>query len=107
MTCLAQHQGVFLVLLDLSSAFDTVSHNVLLNRMKNDLGIQGIVIQWFKSYLSCRTSRVCIDGHFSEPQPMDFGLPQGSIVGPLGFTLYVLPVWAYHPVIQSELSYVR
>ena len=51
-----------------------------------------MVLKWFKSYLSDRTSKVCIDGHFSEPQHMDFGLPQGSIVGPLGFTIYVLPV---------------
>ena len=92
MASLAQHQGVFLVLLDLSSAFDTVSHDILLNGLEKDLGIQGNVLLWFKSYLSDRTSRVCIDGQLSKPQQMEFGLPQGSIVRPLGSSLYVLPV---------------
>lgn len=89
---LSQRRGVFLVLLDLSSAFDTVSHTILLKRMESELGMQGTVLNWFKSYLSGRTSSVCINGAFSNPQEMDFGLPQGSIVGPFGFTIYTLPL---------------
>ena len=91
LTRLAQRQGVFLVLLDLSSAFDTISHDILMDRLF-DLGVRDRVLQWFKSYLSNRPSRVCINGVFSEPQTSEIGLPQGSIVGPLGFTIYVLPV---------------
>ena len=79
MASLTQHQGIFLVLSDLS-------------RLEKDLGIQGNVLLWFRSYLSDRTSRVCIDGQLSKPEQMEFGLPQGSIVGPLGFSLYVVPV---------------
>jgi len=89
---LSQRRGVFLVLLDLSSAFDTVSHTILLKRMESELGLKGNVLNWFKSYLSDRTSSVCIDGVFSNPLVIDFGLPQGSIVGPFGFTIYTLPL---------------
>ena len=89
---LSKRRGVFLVLLDLSSAFDTVSHSILLKRMEFELGLKGNVLNWFKSYLSDRTSSVCIDGAFSNPLGIDFGLPQGSIVGPFGFTIYTLPL---------------
>lgn len=92
MKSVSEHKGVFLVLLDLSCAFDTVCHDYLINRLKNDLGIQGNVLQWFSSYLSNRTSTVCVDDCSSILQEMHFGLPQGSVVGPLGFTLYVLPI---------------
>ena len=92
MHSLSLHRGVFLVLLDLSSAFDTVNHDLLVKRMATDLGLGGTVIRWFKSYLSGRTSRVCIDGTLSEPTQLTYGLPQGSIVGPSSFTVYTLPL---------------
>ena len=92
MMSLSQRKGVCLVLLDLSSAFDTISHDIFLDRLKYDLGIDGMVHDWYKSYLSGRTSKVCINDHSSKPRHMKFGLPQGSVVGPLGFTLYILPI---------------
>jgi hypothetical protein len=103
MKCISNRKGVFLVLLDLSSAFDTVSHTIFINRLQTELGIQGNVLKWFQSYLSDRTSRVCIDGSFSDPLELQFGLPQGSIIGPSGFSLYVLPVG--HIIRSFGLSY--
>ena len=103
MSSLSQHRGVFLVLLDLSSAFDTVNHTLLIDRMESELGLKDCVLNWFKSYLSDRTSRVCINGTLSEPMRLAFGVPQGSIVGPSAFTFYTLPLGR---IIQSYgLSY--
>ena len=92
MKCMSQREGVCLVLLDLSSAFDTVSHKVLLRRLADEFGVQGSVLQWVESYLTGRTTRVCIDGVLSEPHVIRFGLPQGSIVGPSMFTIYTHPI---------------
>ena len=54
-----------LVILDLSAAFDTVNHNILIDRLDKDIGIQGIALGWFKSYLSNRSQQVSIDGTLS------------------------------------------
>ena len=83
---------VFMVLLDLSAAFDTIDHGVLLKRMKTDLGISGTALQWFESYLSDRQSRVSITNNYSDPVNLLYGLPQGSILGPLKFVIYTLPL---------------
>ena len=85
-------QGVFLVLLDLSCAFDTVDHVILLSRMEKEIGLSDIALQWLKSYFSNRTSRVRIDGELSAEHVMNYGLPQGSTVGPLSFTVYIIPL---------------
>ena len=88
---MSKRKGVFLVLLDLSSAFDTISHPILLSRL-HQLGIRGAVLKWMESYLSGRSSRVLIDGAQSEPRAMQYGLPQGSIVGPSAFNIYTIPI---------------
>jgi hypothetical protein len=85
-------RGVFLVLLDLSAAFDTVNHNRLLTRMSHEIGATGIALDWLKSYFTGRTTSVGIDGIYSIPKTMDYGLPQGSILGPRGFTVYTIPI---------------
>ena len=87
MTSLHKQQGVFVVLLDLSAAFDTVEHSVLVKRMANETGLTGTALKWYISYFTGRMTRVCIDGVFSEPI-MNYGLPQGSIVGPGSFKIY-------------------
>uniref|UniRef100_A0A673IYN1 Reverse transcriptase domain-containing protein n=1 Tax=Sinocyclocheilus rhinocerous TaxID=307959 RepID=A0A673IYN1_9TELE len=81
-----------LVLLDLSAAFDTVDHNILLERLENWVGLSGMVIKWFRSYLEGRGYYVSIGEHKSKWTSMTCGVPQGSILAPLLFSLYMLPL---------------
>ena len=83
------HQNVaLLVLLDLSAAFDTTDHDILLNRLESMLGIIGNTIVWPKSYLSRHSLRVFVDGGLSDSIHLPFGVPQDSCLGPLLFTMY-------------------
>ena len=77
-----------LVLLDLSAAFDTVDHRVLSRRLEVTYGITGTALQWFRSYLTGRTQRVYINQTYSDDFPLPHGVPQGSCLGPLLFTMY-------------------
>ena len=86
-------QCVLLVLLDLSAAFDTVNHSVLLESLEEDFGINGAVLSWMDSYLTDRTQSVTVNGILSDPQPLAVGLPQGSIVGPGEFPTYTAPLF--------------
>ncbi len=81
-----------LVLLDLSAAFDTIDHNILLNRLENSFGISGSALAWFKSYLSDRHQFVAVNEEVSYQSQVQYGVPQGSVLGPLLFTLYMLPL---------------
>uniref|UniRef100_A0A3B3BYA6 Reverse transcriptase domain-containing protein n=1 Tax=Oryzias melastigma TaxID=30732 RepID=A0A3B3BYA6_ORYME len=85
---------VVLLLLDLSAAFDTVDHNLLLSRLKGLAGICGTALDWLRSYLTDRTVCVSMSGSYSSTAPLLFGVPQGSILGPLLFSLYLLPLGA-------------
>ena len=89
---LDRHNEVILVLLDLSSAFDTIDHAVLIDRLETRFGLDGTVLKWFASYLSNRTQSIVIDGTTSTPSCLTYGVPQGSVLGPLLFSLYVSPV---------------
>ena len=77
-----------LVLLDLSVAFDTVNHNVLLSRLHSKFGISGTALEWFRSYLNGRSQHIMVHGNLSRSSNLDFGVPQGSCLGPLLFTIY-------------------
>ncbi len=81
-----------LVLLDLRAAFDTVDHNILLERLENWVGLSGIVHKWFRSYLEGRGYYVIIGEHKSKWMSMTCSVPQGSILEPPLFSLYMLPL---------------
>ena len=80
------HTGM--ILIDLQKAFDTIDHEILIKKMEF-LGFSEKVILWFKSYLSKRTFKVNLNKTFSEPGKLLCGVPQGSILGPLLFLLYI------------------
>ena len=92
MMSIDQGKPVILVLLDLSAAFDTVDHNVLFSRLKDMFGLSGRVLEWFRSYLEQRSQRVSVHGILSDIQFLLSGVPQGSVLGPLVFTMYTRPL---------------
>ena len=87
-----QGKAAYLILLDLSAAFDTIDHDILLGYMETHLGICGTVLNWFQSYLCNRMQSVVIDGVASQPSALRYGVPQGSVLGPVLFCIYMLPL---------------
>ena len=77
--------GIFI---DLQKAFDTVNHDILLKRLEH-YGIRGTALSWFQSYLSNRRQFVSINGHSSSLTNIACGVPQGSVLGPLLFLIYI------------------
>ena len=78
-----------IILLDLSAAFDTLDPDKLLLILKEEIGIDGIALQWFRSFLTGRTQRVKINGKYSESKRIYYGVPQGSVLGPILFGINV------------------
>ena len=77
-----------LIFIDLSKAFDTVDHHILLKKLVN-CGVKNANIVWFKSYLSNRKQYVSYDGGKTDNKAITCGIPQGSILGPLLFLIYI------------------
>ena len=77
---------------DLSAAFDTIDHQILLSRLNNSFGISDTTLSWLQSYLTNRTSSVRIGRHCSSSVTCTTGVPVGSVLGPLLFTAYISPI---------------
>ena len=92
MLALDARKDVILIMLDLSAAFDTLDHGILLNRLQQRFGVTGTALEWFRSYLSNRSQSVSIDATTSREAVLHFGVPQGSVLGPILFTLYTTPL---------------
>ena len=89
---LDRHEEVILVTLDLSAAFDTIDHSILLQRLEKRFGIGGIPLNWFESYLVGRSQNVKICTSASIPTILKYGVPQGSVLSPVLFSLYCTPL---------------
>ena len=77
--------GIFI---DLKKAFDTVNHKILLTKMEH-YGVRGVTLDWFASYLTGRKQFVYLNGESSELKDVSCGVPQGSVLGPLLFLMYI------------------
>ena len=86
------NESVILLLLDLSAAFDTVDHSILLSRLQDRFGVKGTVLAWFKSYLTSRKQYVQVNDCNSTQRSLERGVPQGSVLGPLLYLLYTSPI---------------
>ena len=83
-----------LFMLDLSCAFDTVDHGILLDRLRCAFGVQGVAISWIESFLQDRTQSVHIANQQSSTMKLVCGVPQGSVLGPILFLVYCADVMA-------------
>ena len=85
---MSQQHVTLLVTLDLSAAFDTIDHVILLKRLHSNFGISGRVISWFQSYLENRSQSISVNGATSKRFHLQHGVPQGSCLGPVLFLMY-------------------
>ena len=83
-----------LISCNLSAAFDTIDHPVLLRRLDDRFGVTGKALDWFESYLTGRCQRIKLVDGLSSKADLPFGVPQKSVLGPPHFTLYTTPLFS-------------
>ena len=93
LTAMDNNKICILTLLYLSAAIDTIDHQILLTRLQHSFGISGPALSWFSSYLCNRTHAVTINSLQSEHTTLHYGVPQGSVLGPVLFVLYTQPLF--------------
>ena len=94
-------------MIDFSSAIDTIDHPILVHRLHTDFGFTDTVLQWFSSYLTDHTHYVSLSNHCSAFAPVHSGVPQGSVLGRMLFTMYIKPLSAIidsHSIIHHSFT---
>ena len=89
---------------DLSAAFHTLDHSILLKLLETTYGVRGTVIDWFVSYQSDCFQSVILGGVVSASRPLEYGVPQGSVLGPVLFILYYQPQMWFLSIIVTITS---
>jgi hypothetical protein len=85
-------RSAVLVGLDLSAAFDTIEHDILIDWLRTDFGVTGMALRWIEAYLKENEQYVLAGGERSKSTRCMFGVPQGTVLGPFLFSVYVSPI---------------